>query len=219
MKKILLIFLFAVVTNYSQVTEEWTRIYNRNSADTPKQIKLDKEGNIYVLGESIGPTTGGDIVIIKYNSSGVELWVKIFTSSGYQSDYARDIAIDTLGNAYVLGSGYFSNTDMDFVTIKYSPQGVEEWVRYYNGPANLMDSPSKITIDNEGNPIVTGGSQSISNTDILTIKYNSNGTVLWTKLYNGIDNQSEAGVGVSSDKFGNVYVLGWSDSLGTGTIF
>jgi len=68
------------------------------------------------------------------------------------------------------------------------------WVRRYNGPENLGDYASAITVDDAGNVYVTGGSG--------TIKYDVNGTQLWVRAWGG----SVA----AFDTSGNVYLTGVS---------
>jgi hypothetical protein len=47
----------------------------------------------------------------------------------------------------VTGGSVNAKFYFDFVTIKYSPTGQEEWVATYDGPANLDDSGAAITVD------------------------------------------------------------------------
>jgi len=43
---------------------------------------VDKSGNVYVTGESLGNGTGYDYATIKYDSDGKQLWVTRYNGAG-----------------------------------------------------------------------------------------------------------------------------------------
>lgn len=131
-----------------------------------------------------------------------------------------DLAVDRSGNVYV--TGYISPrgdliTFRDCVTIKYNSDGVEQWIALYNGPANTEDEPSALAVDRSGNVYITGYTFSYSTrTDYATVKYDSNGTELWSTIYNGPNNSADQARDITVDDSGNVYVTGISwDSPGS----
>jgi hypothetical protein len=77
---------------------------------------------------------------------------------------------DRSGNIYVTGSRYSHASLGDFVTVKYNPSGVEQWVVLYDGPAHAYDTAFDIEVDSLGYVYVTGPSVSTED-DYLTIKY------------------------------------------------
>jgi len=127
-------------------------------------------------------------------------WVQRFNSSGNYNDYVTDMAIDKSGNVYLTGFIQVNDTDQNFVTIKYNTQGVEQWVRYYDGPDHREDKPVAIAVDDSGNVFVSG----TSSLNFLTIKYNSLGDTIWSR-------RNLNGYGLNAmilDNYGNVYVTG-----------
>jgi len=199
----------------------WVSRYNGpgNGDDTPSSIAVDLLGNVYVTGMSIGNGTYLDYATIKYNSSGVEQWVRRYNGpAGNNSDRASSIAVDGSGNVYVTGFSAGLGTMADYATIKYNTSGVEQWVVRYNGPGFDIDGASSIAVDAFGNVYVTGSSANgtfNSTLDYATIKYSSAGNMTWVARYNGPGNNADEAFLITIDSAQNVYVTG--SSVGNGT--
>src|SRR5690349_8375920 len=106
-----------------------------------------------------------------------EAWVANY--SGVFDDEPTGMAVDESGNVYV--TGYTAIPDYSaFVTVKYNPQGQEEWSAVYN-PPNGISSAAAIALDRSGNVHVTGTSGTFGSTDsdYVTIKYNNSGQQQW----------------------------------------
>ncbi len=200
----------------------WTRRYNGigNGYDFAHWISVDNYENVYVTGYSRGYNYQDDIAVVKYDSSGNQLWVARYNGSGNYNDKGHKVI--TEGNyVYVVGyvNPYSSGTFYDYVVLKYDLNGNLIWARTYNGPSDSSDIARDIAVDNEGNVYVTGSSYGQgTSTDIVTIKYNSNGDVLWIARYNNDEvNGADGGYGIRVDNEGNVYVVGQSMGLNTGS--
>ncbi|MEO0090986.1 MAG: SBBP repeat-containing protein [candidate division WOR-3 bacterium] len=89
------------------------------------------------------------------------------------------------------------------------------WVRRYDGE-NDLDWATAIFVDNNGNVYVTGCScDTLTDLDYTTLKYDSNGNLLWERRYNGPGNGEDVPYVLFVDNQGNVYVTGRSDGSGT----
>ena len=208
---------YATIKYNSSGDSVWVKRYNSNgnSVDAVSKMAVDGSGNVYVTGYSAGSGTGYDYATIKYNSSGVQQWVKIYNGPGNLSDYANSISVDNSGNVYVAGQSRGSGTAEDYATIKYNSSGDSVWVQRYNGTGNLSDGANSIAVDGSGNVFVTGSSTgSGTDFDYATLKYNSSGILQWLKRYNGPIISSDYANSIALDGSGNVYVTGQSPGSG-----
>ncbi|MBS1518012.1 MAG: SBBP repeat-containing protein, partial [Bacteroidetes bacterium] len=207
---------YATVKYSSTGVQQWVQRYNGpgNGWDFGYSICIDNSSNVFVTGYSIGSGTGNDFATIKYNSIGVQQWVRRYNGPENGEDGAIEIQADVMGNVYVAGES--SNK---FGTIKYNSSGDQLWVKRYESTVNNVWNKAKsICLDNFGNIYVTGSSgiTGIEN-DYATIKYNFDGIEQWVQRYNGPGNGEDVPSSIKVDANGNVYVTGASEGNGTGS--
>jgi uncharacterized delta-60 repeat protein len=189
----------------------WTRTYNGsgNSEDRAFGVCCDAAGNIYVTGYASVAGEGANIALIKYDAQGNEQWAVIYNGTGNEEDKAFGIAVDAVGNIYITGYRTSSQNDADIITMKCSPTGSIVWTAVYQGDNNSSDKGTAITVDGWNNVYVTGyaGVQGNGN-DIITIKYNASGQLIWTKRYDK-HHLDDRATSIGTDASGNVYVAGY----------
>lgn len=128
-------------------------------------------------------------------------------------DNGRKVVTDNVGNIYVTGSSGDIFANFDFVTIKYNPLGITQWLRIYNGTANGSDNVSDMTKDKNGNIYVTGTSLGNGTSyDYLTIKYDTSGNQQWIARYNYNGNVLDNAAAITVDSLDYVYVTGTSNN-------
>jgi len=196
---------YATVKYNSAGTQEWVATYNGPGDGNDRAVALgvDRAGNVYVTGSSAKDSdyyTSYDYATVKYNSAGIQEWVK--TNEGSPVD----LGIDAAGNVYVTGSGG---------TVKYNSTGIQEWFKTYEG------HPQALAVDDAGNVYVTGSRLTGTTADhhaYATVKYNSIGQEQWVSRYDydGPKTGSDYPVALVLDGTGNVYVTGYSYGSGTG---
>ncbi|WP_375433978.1 SBBP repeat-containing protein [uncultured Hymenobacter sp.] len=155
----------------------WVARYNgpNNLYDNPAALAVDA-GSVYVTGYSYSRDRS-EYSTIKYDAaSGQQLWASRYNgpANNNNTDAARDLAVDAVGNVYVTGYSVGIGSRIDYATLKYSASGQQLWVARYNGPANSDDVAAYLGLDAAGNVYVTGGSNgstAASTYDYLTIKY------------------------------------------------
>src|SRR5688572_8824037 len=147
------------------------------SATSFWDMKLDDGGNVYVTGTYDGISNNhSDYVTAKYSFDGAEQWIKTYNGSSSYIEIARSIALDGSGNVYV--TGYTSvnngtrNGGINYGTIKYNNNGVQEWLALYDSPDKNGSHAFGIVTDADGNVYVTGQSATKATSfDYATIKY------------------------------------------------
>ncbi len=201
----------------SNGTELWNRRYNGplNDSDVAYDVCVDHHGNVYVTGSSWDTTLTYDITTIKYNSVGIEQWIKRYKAPLNGSSEGFAITSDDSENVYISGRTSTISSGNDYITIKYNTDGIEQWIATYNGTGNSADYATYICADDSGNVYITGESWgNSSGWDYVTIKYNSHGTEQWVTRYNGIGNGTDRVQGLTIDDSCNVYVTGLSQGSG-----
>ena len=184
------------------------------------------QGTITTFGTTTITQAGdADMFISKFTAAGNLLWVR--NGGGKNEDAAFGISTDVSGNSYV--TGYFSGTALfgtnrvtstgysDIFLAKYDAAGNLVWVR--TGGGSYQDEAYAVSTDVSGNCYVTGyftgnaifGSVPLSSagyfdTDVLLLKYNPSGVLLWAKRAGGTANDIGYGMDVTSS--GQVIVCG-----------
>src|SRR5688572_28551948 len=105
----------------------------------------------------------------------------------------------TLGgqtNVFVVG-----NDSRDFVTSKFSPEGVAAWGRR---TSFAYEEPNAIAADENGNVWVSGGTSTNENLSVLnpfTVKYSASGEIVWSNRFTEF--QVGTPIYLAVDRFGN----------------
>lgn len=182
----------------------WQRIFdNAGTTEKSSWIAVDADGNAVVTGytyrASNGDPTG--LIVLKYDSAGNLLW-QVITPSAF--GYAARAIPDSVGGVYVLGRAFLTNTSgnttQDIVTIKYAPDGTQQWTRALSFDNFSADSPTSMVLTPAGNVIVTGAAGGW----MLMAAYDPSGNQIWTKTVEASTGAQDVAVGPA----GEFYVVG-----------
>lgn len=83
---------------------------------------------------------------------------------------------------------------------------VQAWSRYLNSGVN--DYFGSSALDGLGNTYLVGTRSTGAVADIFLAKYSPAGALIWTRTYNGPENKSDQGLGLTVDAAGDVWVCG-----------
>ena len=205
----------AFVAKYSSSgIQQWNLTWGESNHDYGYGVAVDSEDNIVVIGstEFFG-ADNEDAFIVKYSSSGLQLWNA--TWGGFGSEYGYDVAIDSVDNIIVAGHTYsFVEGISDAFIVKYSSSGALQWNRKWGGSYN--DYGYAVAIDSADNIIITGETyrSTSDGIDVFVVKYSSLGVELWNRVWGG--SGSDYGYGVAVDSTNTIVVTGTTESLGVG---
>ncbi|MBI4331850.1 MAG: SBBP repeat-containing protein [Chloroflexi bacterium] len=218
----------AILRKYSSEGDElWSRRLPPGlSADN---VAAGASDYVYLVGtvhSSLpGQIAASSISILKYDSSGNELWLREFGTGRYDQPH-RAVA-DGAGNLYIAGftngvfPGQTRSGSQDAFVAKLDASGNLVWVNQFG--TSGADQAYGVAVDRAGNSYVAGlvrgpleGQTYSGETDAFVRKYNSSGSVLWTYQFgtSGLDRA----YGVALDETGGLYVTGYVGGVSTGRI-
>jgi hypothetical protein len=143
---------------------EWTKIFGGISGDYAYDITLDSNSNLYITGRTFSNSFEGlfisgtcDAFVIKFDSSGVKQWAKLF--GGTATDEAYAITIDSNNYLHITGNtssnpfdGQTTNGGGAFVS-KFDSNGIKQTTILIQGLATPFGG---ITLDSSSNLYIAG---------------------------------------------------------------
>ena len=229
----------------------WAQQIGGAGNDDVSNMALSSDGTAYLVGSFTGQARFGSLGVIgtgvattphtflaKYNARGTAVLAMQCAASSF-----ADIAVDAVGNAYVLGAftgtvgfgpaTFASQGVSDMVLIKYDQYGNIVWVRAGNSRPGSTIMGSGLTLDAVNNVYVTGylrGSADLGGStaalvsegrqNLFVAKYSPQGDPLWVRQGGG-QNTECTGRAVGVDATGAIYIAGTFSGtavLGTTTL-
>jgi uncharacterized delta-60 repeat protein len=194
----------------------WTSRYNgTNNANDIAKFCVRTSTGVYVAGRTFNGQNY-DGLLIKYNTSGVQQWVKIISGIGH--DEINSMTIDQNENVILTGVTQTVISDTNVVTIKYDPNGNQLWNKVFNGTAHGTDIGKFVAVDQSNNVVVCGNMDSDANSstlndDILLLKYDPSGNLIWEDQYSATINSDELVEELRINASNDIILVGESDSL------
>lgn len=151
---------FGVVKYNSTGNIIWVYSYGgpSNESDKIRDMRIDKNGDVYLLANTKTASTGTDIMVTKINSAGgLAAWTATYNGTANGNDDARSIDVDKYGNVYVTGSSRNTTTRNDIVVIKYTNTGAQSWVYTKSYENYLMETGGVVKFDSLSSRVKVAG--------------------------------------------------------------
>lgn len=195
----------------------WADYYNGGGDGEDKAfgIAVDDEDRIIIGGYITNSSI--DFAVLQYDAAGQLQWLRSYNGSGNSADKAFGIAVDDEDAIYVTGYETDLYNGSNYLTMKFSPSGNNEWTSVYNGTGNGNDKANSIGIaysNGQRYVIVTGESMGSDNMDYATVQYNySSGAENKVSRYSMNSGSQDAAQDIAISEDGNIYITGYSDLL------
>jgi len=226
---------------------QWITYFGGSGNEKGQGLSVSPEGNVYLIGETSsnsGIATSGvhqtsygggsmDALFLKFGPSGDRIWATYYGGSG--TDFGYGVCIGKTGNLYLAGNGTSTSgiatsgthqtsrsTGYDLFLARFDTTGSRQWGTYMGG--NGVDLLHDLTLDVNGNPIITGETSSTTNMassgafqtsnsgayDGVVAKFTPSGSRSWSTYYGG--SNYDVCYGATADSFGNIYFTGETQS-------
>lgn len=121
-----------------------------------------------------------------------------------------DLFIDYEDNIYVAGSKVGGTTGYDMLLIKLDEDLNIEWTREWDGDG-MTDKASGVRVAPNGDVYLSGTTQtSAQGTDVVLVKYNADGDLIWSQTYNGDYKGDDEATSLEWHDDGYLYIAGSS---------
>lgn len=164
--------------------ESWNRTFTwETDGDFVSSLLQTSDGGFVLVGSTyLAGTSNLDMLLVKTDTEGTELWKK--TYGGKDDDSARSLVL-TADGGFILAGDTQRGGDADFWLVKTDADGNEEWRRTYGGDETDRAYALIETVD--GGYALTGYT-SFSNTattDLWLVKTDKEGKMQWYRMYGG----------------------------------
>ncbi len=189
---LLLLLLTGIVAagELDDLTEAWVRYFaTEDSAEIAEVMEIDPSGNPVIAGFTSPAVTHEYYTVAKFDPEGNELWHASYNHAD-RSNYCTGLAIDGAGNIIMIGRSDSSLAypyNQNWVTVKFDPDGNQQWVGEFYGPNAGSDRPGVVATDDDGNIYVGGTIMDADNIRRLAVvKYSPDGTQQWDVTYDSM---------------------------------
>ena len=209
-----------VIKYNNDSTKAWTQLLSTSRNSRPS-ITNDDNGYIFLAGTTLGDLDGQinsgaeDAFITKYNNDGTKVWTRLLGSPS--ADHASSVTTAGDGSIYLAGrtqgnlDGQVNSGGDDIFITKYNSEGAKEWTRLIG--STLDDLTYSLSTAWDGSIYLAGTTQGTldgqinsGGEDAFIVKYNSDGTKVWTKILGSSSNDYATSVITAGD--GSIYLAG-----------
>ena len=209
-------FIFILIAfpilSFGQI--QYQKTYNSLGNSQALDMVQTADSGYIITGFSTDQGPGSqDLVLLKTDLYGQQQWVRHYGGSGVEQGHAlrqtSDMGILVVGYTGSFGSGF-----NDVYILKTDSAGNYQWSKTLGGPST--DRAYAISTEINNHFYVAGSTYSFGagSNDVLVIKMDVTGNIIWRKTFGGAD--FEEGYDVQATVDGGCVVLGGTRSFGAG---
>jgi hypothetical protein len=190
----------------------WSKNISSNGFDLGKTILTD-DGDLLVFGYSNGFGLGGyDLFLSKLDSSGTPLWTQAYGGGGHERPGKMIATMD--GGVATIGHTKSYQGFYEMLLSKFDSTGAHQWSKRVGGV--YPDYGYSLCQASDGGYLVTGSTENFGATalDALVTKFDSLGTLLWSRMYGGDEDDIPYSVCETADA--GFVIAGYESSVGQG---
>jgi len=198
-------------------SKKWIRTFGGPGWDHGESVQHTTDEGYIIVGDTESDDEGGleDVLLIKTDSYGNEVWIKTFGEPGIQRDLGLSV-IQTNDGGYILTGwkGAFGTTWFDLWVIKTDSNGDIIWDRVFIEDDFEWGKCIQQTTD--GGFIIVGTIMAANNGegDVWLIKIDANGYKVWDKTFGG--DWVDWGESVQQTSDGGYIITARTHSFGNG---
>jgi len=177
----------------------WAKTYGGTDYDLAHSVQQTSDGGYIMAGYTGSFSVGGDLFLIKTDANGNIIWAKTYGGiDTFESWHAYSVQQTFDGGYIVAGNTIFFDVIHIFL-LKADANGNVQWTKiiynvYWDGGYSVQQT-------SDGGYILAGYTypSSAGGYDILLIKTDANGNIIWAKTYGGTDYDLAHSVQQTSD--------------------
>jgi len=199
----------------SSGNQVWAQTFGGTQTDAASSVQQTTDGGYIVAGYTTSyGAGGGDIWVLKLDSSGNQMWAQTFGGTG--TDAASSVQQTPDGGYIVAGDTYSYGAGVsDIWVLKLDSFGNQTWAQLFGGTESDQAHSVKLTPD--GGYIVAGvtSSYGAGGADVWVLKLDSTGSQVWAKTFGGTGNDGATCAGLTADA--GYVTSGFTNSYGAGS--
>ncbi|HKB12358.1 MAG TPA: hypothetical protein VKD69_16965 [Vicinamibacterales bacterium] len=190
---LLVLFIAADARSQTLITQT---TWGATGSDDAQGVATAADGSSYLVGitdsftvDQFG-TPSPRIFLVKFAADGSLVWQRIWNGTTIRGLGRAGVAVAADGSIYV--TGISDQNGGDAVLVKFDPNGGLVWERIWGGTAS--DSGSAVATASDGSIYICGTATSFgpSSSALFVVKFDSAGTLVWQRIFDGAEGDAVA---------------------------